>query len=146
MKKRRSLPSLGWNSQRGGLVGAIAVAASVTVSSAWAADATIRYRPEPVGRGTAVEECVVCHSIEANGPFRYAPNLYGIVGAEKAREREWFGYSSALMTMGGVWTEDDLDAYLEDAAKFAPGTTKTIKIQDPEERKAIIDFLKSQQS
>lgn len=122
------------------------VAGSVAASSAWAADATIRYRPEPVGRGTAAEKCVVCHSVEANGPFRYAPNLYGIVGAEKAREREWYGYSPALMKMGGVWTEEDLDNYLADASKFAPGTTKTIKIEDPEERREIIEFLKNPKS
>ncbi len=123
-----------------------ATSAGIAASSAWAADATTRYRPEPVGRGTAADACVVCHSIEPNGPFRYAPNLYGIVGAEKAREREWYGYSVALLKKGGVWTEEDLDQYLADANKFAPGTTKTIKIQDPRERKEIIEFLKSPKS
>jgi cytochrome c len=118
----------------------------VSASSAWAADATTRYRPEPVGRGTAAERCVVCHSVEANGPFRYAPNLYGIVGAEKARDREWYGYSVALLKKGGVWTEEDLDQYLADANKFAPGTTKTIRIQDPEERRKIIEYLRTPRS
>lgn len=128
------------------LVWAVVLAGGVAALPASAEDATIRYRQEPAGRGTAADKCVVCHSVEANGPFRYAPNLYGIVGAEKAREREWYGYSPALMKMGGVWTEEDLDAYLADADKFAPGTTKTIKIQDPEERKEIIEFLKSSNS
>lgn len=125
---------------------ALVMAAAAAVSSAWAADATIRYRSEPAGRGTVAGKCVVCHSIEADGPFRYAPNLYGIVGAEKARERQWYGYSPALLKLGGLWTEDDLDAYLADANKFAPGTTKTIRIQDPEERKKIIAFLRSPKS
>ena len=86
--------------------------------------------------------CVVCHSLEKNGPFRYAPNLYGIVGAPKARE-EGYGYSRSLITKGGVWTEDDLDQFLADAGKFAPGSTKSIRVRDAEERKAIIEFLKS---
>jgi cytochrome c len=125
---------------------AVALAAGTAAAPARADDATIRYKAEPVGRGTVADKCVVCHSIEAGGPFRYAPNLHGIVGADKAREREWYGYSPALMTMGGVWTEEDLDRYLADADGFAPGTTKTIRIQDPEERRRIIEFLKNPNS
>lgn len=146
MTRVQSRTSVASYSVRLAVVCAAMVGASVAASSAWAADATVRYRPEPVGRGTAAEKCVVCHSVEANGPFRYAPNLYGIVGAEKAREREWYGYSQALMNLGGVWTEEDLDNYLADAGKFAPGTTKTIKIANPEERKQIIEFLKDPNS
>lgn len=146
MTRVQSRTSVASYSARLAVVCAAMVGASVAASSAWAADATVRYRPEPVGRGTAAEKCVVCHSVEANGPFRYAPNLYGIVGAEKAREREWYGYSQALMNLGGVWTEEDLDNYLADAGKFAPGTTKTIKIANPEERKQIIEFLKNPNS
>ena len=86
---------------------------------------------------------MVCHSLEQGGPFRYAPNLHGIVGAEKARDRAWYGYSQALMTMGGTWTEDDLDAYLANASQFAPGTKKTIQVADPKQRREIIEFLKT---
>ncbi len=153
MMKRQPIQGVSGNSPRRALLsaalwtmvlaGTVVVTGTVTKSAAWAEDATIRYRAEPVGRGTAAEKCLVCHSVEANGPFRYAPNLYGIVGAQKAREREWYGYSLALMTLGGVWTEEDLDKYLANANKFAPGTTKTIKIEDPEERKEIIEFLRS---
>ena len=146
MTRLQSRTNSGSGVARRAVLFAVMVAGGLAASPAWAADATIRYRPEPVGRGTAAEKCVVCHSIEANGPFRYAPNLYGIVGAEKAREREWYGYSPVLLKMGGVWTEEDLDKYLADANKFAPGTTKTIKIQDPEERKEIIEFLRSSKS
>jgi len=146
MTSPQSATGLSSQKARRAIVFAVMVAGGVAVSPARAADTTIRYRPEPVGRGTVADKCVVCHSIEANGPFRYAPNLYGIVGAEKARDREWYGYSPALMKMGGVWTEEDLDAYLADADAFAPGTKKTIKIQDPEERKAIIAFLKTSNS
>ena len=98
----------------------------------------------PWGIDSPAGRCVVCHSLERGGPFRVAPNLYGIVGAEKARDREWYGYSLALMTKGGVWSEEELDQYLADAAAFAPGSTKTIRIPDPAERRAIIDFLKKQ--
>lgn len=121
------------------LIMGTAVAAA---SAAWAASAG-RIPGQPWGRGTAADSCVVCHSLERGGPFRVAPNLFGIVGAEKARDRDWYGYSPALRQKGGTWTEADLDQYLADASKFAPGTTKTIRINDAEERKQIIAFLKT---
>ena len=95
----------------------------------------------PWGYDSAAGRCVVCHSLEEGGPFRVAPNLWDIVGSEKARDREWFAYSPSLIRMGGTWTEEDLDAYLADAASFAPGTTKSIRVGDEAERQAIIDFL-----
>lgn len=116
--------------------------AAAATSAAWAASAG-RIPGQPWGRGTAADSCVVCHSLERGGPFRVAPNLFGIVGAEKARDRDWYGYSLALRQKGGIWTEADLDQYLADASKFAPGTTKTIRINDAEERKQIIAFLKT---
>ncbi|RPH99842.1 MAG: hypothetical protein EHM68_00450 [Lysobacterales bacterium] len=105
-----------------------AVAADSFTEQPWGADG-------PAGR------CVVCHSLEQGGPFRVAPNLWNIVGAEKARDRDWYSYSPALIKRGGTWTREDLDSYLEDAMAFAPGSTKSIRVPDPEEREKIIDFL-----
>jgi len=106
-----------------------------------AGSAGARYATVPVGRGGAADACVVCHSIEKNGPFRSAPPLWGIVGAPKARTR-WFGYSRALAHKGGVWTPEELDQYLADPDAFLPGTSKTLSgIPDPEQRAAIIALL-----
>jgi cytochrome c len=124
------------------LITILVLTAVGVASAAWAASAG-RIPGQPWGRGTAADSCVVCHSLERGGPFRVAPNLFGIVGAEKARDRDWYGYSLALRQKGGTWTEGDLDQYLADASKFAPGTTKTIRINDAEERKQIIAFLKT---
>jgi len=99
------------------------------------------FTQQPWGADSVAGRCVVCHSLEKGGPFRVAPNLWNIVGAEKARDRDWYAYSPALIKKGGTWTEADLDRFLEDASTFAPGSTKSIRVQDPEERKAIIDFL-----
>ena len=81
--------------------------------------------------------------VELGDPPRAAPDLAGIVGAPKAGS-PWFSYSMALRTAGGTWTEDDLDAYLANARAFAPGTRKSIRINDAEQRAAIIDFLNTQ--
>ena len=99
------------------------------------------FTPQPWGLDTAAGRCVVCHSLEQGGDFRVAPNLWEIYGAEKARDRDWYNYSPALIEKGGTWTSEDLDLYLTDAAAFAPGSTKSIRVKDPEERQEIIDFL-----
>jgi len=100
------------------------------------------FTADPWGLDSPAGRCVVCHSLERSGAFRVAPNLWGIVGDEKARDREWYAYSPALIRIGGTWTEEELDRFLADASAFAPGTTKSIRVTDPEERQAIIEFLK----
>jgi cytochrome c len=99
---------------------------------------------QPWGYDTPAGRCVVCHSLEEGGPFRVAPNLWGIVGAEKARDRAWYAYSPALVKMGGTWTVGELNAFLADPDRFLPGTKKSIKVEDDLEREQIIDFLSQQ--
>ena len=99
------------------------------------------FTPQPWGLDSPAGRCVVCHSLERGGDFRVAPNLWGIVGAEKARDLSWYNYSPALIQKGGTWTNEDLDLYLMDAAAFAPGSTKSIRVNDSTERKEIIEFL-----
>lgn len=100
-----------------------------------------RYAAEPVGRGGPADACVVCHSVEENGPLRSAPPLWGIVGADIARF-EWYGYSQALAQADGIWTEAALDEYLADPDAFLPGTAKTLSgIPDERERADVIAYL-----
>jgi cytochrome c2 len=96
---------------------------------------------EPWGYDTVAGRCVVCHSLEKGGPFRVAPNLWGIVGAEKARDRSWYAYSPALIEKGGTWTDGELNAFLADPDTFLPGTRKSIKVVNDQEREQIIEFL-----
>ncbi len=105
--------------------------------------ADYRFPDKPFGLDTPAGRCVVCHSLEKNGPFRVAPNLYDIVGADKARTNR-YNYSQALREKGGTWSEDELDEFLENASVYAPGSTKSIRIADAEERREIIDYLKSE--
>jgi cytochrome c2 len=102
-----------------------------------------KYKAIPIGANGPLKNCVVCHSIESNGPMRAAPPLHGIVGAPKART-PWFGYSEALKKAGGTWTEADLDKFLAAPSKFLPGTAKTILgYPDAKQRANIIAALKS---
>lgn len=106
-----------------------------------AADKEYRYPPKVVGKDTVAARCVVCHSIEKGGPHRYAPNLYGIVGADKARKAGYFSYSQGLRTMDGVWTAEEIDKYLKDPQAYIPGTKKSVAVPDDGERQKIIAFL-----
>ena len=118
-------------------------AIAMVAASTAAGDSAGDYPEQPWGYDTPAGRCVVCHSLEKGGPFRVAPNLWNIVGAEKARDRDWYAYSPVLIEMGGTWTEQDLDRFLEDASAFAPGSTKSIRVSDPQERQEIMAFLKS---
>jgi cytochrome c len=118
------------------------IVTSLALSTSLVADS---FTDRPWGLESAAGRCVVCHSLEKGGQFRVAPNLWDIVGAKKARDQEWYNYSPGLIEMGGTWTSDDLDLFLADANQFAPGSTKSIRVTDPEERAAIIDFLEELQ-
>jgi cytochrome c len=98
---------------------------------------------QPVGADGAAADCIVCHSVEKNGPARVAPNLWGIVGAPKARA-EWFAYSAALRQAGGIWDTGSLDKFLADPHSYLPGTSKTILgVRDDKERRDVIAFLET---
>jgi cytochrome c2 len=138
--KHHSMP--GQYAPRRARTAAVRLGAALCLAVLPAATASADNFPaQPWGADGPAGRCVVCHSLEKGGPFRVAPNLWNIVGAEKARDRGWYAYSPALIERGGSWTPDELDSYLEDAAAFAPGSTKSIRLRDPAERKEIIDFL-----
>lgn len=138
------------------LILAIGGGLSILVALIWVIDPTVglftlmtpasteeelRYAVKPVGLDGPAGQCVVCHSVEKGGPMRVAPNLWSIVGAPKAREKG-YGYSTALASAGGVWTQQDLNDYLAAPDKFLPGTKKTISgLPKPKERAELITFL-----
>lgn len=138
------------------LILAIGGGLSILVALIWVIDPTVglftlmtpasteeelRYAVKPVGLDGPAGQCVVCHSVEKGGPMRVAPNLWSIVGAPKAREKG-YGYSTALASAGGVWTQQDLNDYLAAPDKFLPGTKKTIiGLPKPKERAELITFL-----
>lgn len=89
----------------------------------------------------AFQVCAGCHAtgVTSGG---LAPTLYQIVGRTMATRTDYV-YSDSFKQLDGTWTEELLDEFLRDPTAFAPGTTmNTIKITDPEERRAIIDYLR----
>jgi cytochrome c len=117
--------------------------ADLEAGTFWEASAKTpdRYPAQPAGWNGAAGQCVVCHSLEKGELARVAPNLWGIVGAPKARFKG-YGYSAALARAGGVWTKQELDEYLTKPDRFLPGTSKTITgLPNDQERTEIVEFL-----
>lgn len=92
---------------------------------------------------TAFVQCTGCHEIGDGTKHGLGPDLRGVLGRRIASARG-FSYSEALSELEGDWTEETLDAFLSDPAAFAPGTAMLAPgIADPEQRREIIDYLKS---
>lgn len=87
-------------------------------------------------------KCKACHKLE-QGLNGTGPHLFGIVGRTIASV-ENFGYSSALGDMTGVWSEDELSAFLIKPAKYAPGTKMSYSGLSPvKDRANLIAYLKT---
>jgi cytochrome c2 len=95
----------------------------------------------------ALSACTGCHIIDRDlRSGGLGPNLYGVVDRPIASNATFTAYSPALKRVGGVWTAARLDAYLENPARFAPGTSMAYAVNSPEERALIIAALRAQRS
>jgi cytochrome c len=87
------------------------------------------------------DNCASCHTIGA-ASTPDAPTLKGVVGRKIAGLSD-FTYSAGLKAKQGTWTEGELDAFLANPKAYAPGTQMYGGASDPNDRKAIIDYLKT---
>ncbi len=96
-----------------------------------------------IGDGAKVfRKCSACHKLEA-GANAAGPYLYGIVGREIAAA-DGFGYSSTLADMGGEWTAEALNGFLENPKSWAPGTSMGFAgLAKVEDRADVIAYLDS---
>jgi len=94
------------------------------------------------GQALVSQQCSACHSLGKGGANGVGPNLYGVVGA-KMFEAAGFNYSAAVKAKaGGTWDADNLSAWLQSPAGFAPGTMMSYPgIKNDQTRADVIAYL-----
>ena len=88
-------------------------------------------------------KCALCHTFKKGGPHKIGPNLWDIVGADKARW-ENFSYSAALASVGGSWGYEELNAWIAKPKAYIPGTKMTFNgLKELEDRANLIAYLRT---
>ena len=97
-----------------------------------------------IGSGAKVfRKCSACHKLQdgANGT---GPHLYGVVGRDIATVADYGSYSSTLSDMGGAWTAENLNGFLENPKQWAKGTSMGFNgLAKVEDRADLIAYLDS---
>ena len=87
--------------------------------------------------------CSICHTAANGAGHRIGPNLWDVVGHEKAA-LQGFSYSRALKARGGVWSYEDLAVFLHDPRRYAPGTKMSFAgIRDSAKIANVIAYLRT---
>jgi len=86
------------------------------------------------------EKCAACHALDAN---KTGPMLGRIFG-RKAGSIRGYKYSPALGDANLNWSEDNLDQWLTNPAKFIPGVRMPVRVLDAATRREIIAYLKEE--
>jgi cytochrome c len=97
-----------------------------------------------VSRGqTAANKCAACHTFDKGGRALVGPNLYGVIGREKASV-PGFNYSAAFRKLKGAWTPEEIYEYIKNPKAMVPGTNMAFAgVPRPNERADLIAFLNS---
>ena len=116
---------------------------SVLACSAFAllaANAPANAADAKAGQGVFTR-CMACHTDKKGAPNGVGPDLFGVVG-RKAGTIADFTFSPALKNSNIVWTNQKLDAWIENPMKMVPGTRMAFAgISDPKQRADLIAYL-----
>jgi cytochrome c len=122
-----------WTLQLGGIAVAGVLSASMFARPSIAVD------DAAAGQILYEGKCTGCHSVDAD---RIGPRHRDVVG-RKIASVPGFNYSPAIKKLGGVWTPARLDQWLSGTQKMAPGSRMYLEIDDANQRRLLIAYLKS---
>lgn len=89
--------------------------------------------------------CNGCHTLSAGAPPELGPHLEGIVG-RKAGTVAGFAYTAEFTALDLVWTEAELDRFLQAPQALLPELCMPFRgLRKPEDRAALIAWLKNPQ-
>lgn len=102
--------------------------------------ATVLASADPAAGEKVFAKCKFCHKLD--GADATGPHLNGVVGRAKAASAG-FAYSDVLVGMAAdVWSEDNLNAFLENPKGYAPGTKMSFAgLPKVEDRANLIAYL-----
>jgi cytochrome c len=89
------------------------------------------------GKSLYDAKCGGCHAIDDN---RVGPLHRGVVG-RKVASVPGYEYSPALKRLGGTWTRERIDKFLQGPQDLAPGSKMYFSLDDSEQRRDIIAYL-----
>jgi len=93
---------------------------------------------------TVAKKCLSCHTFGLGGKDSTGPNLWDVVGADRARNAD-FKYSTAMIEFGGAWTLDSLNDYLRKPGKYIKNTRMAFAgIRSDADRANLIAYMVSQ--
>lgn len=97
-----------------------------------------------IEKGKSVaKKCIQCHTFDKAGAHKIGPNLWDIVGAEKAK-KEGYAYSSAAKKVTGVWSYENLSAFLYKPRQYIPGTKMSFAgLKKVADRANLIAYLRT---
>ena len=91
------------------------------------------------GKDLFDKRCAGCHSLDRD---KEGPRLAGIYG-RAASAVTTFSYSEPMKKARIVWNDETLDRWLSDPEAMVPGTDMEFRLARADERKAIIEWLKT---
>lgn len=95
------------------------------------------------GEGLFKKRCAACHDVTA-GKHKTGPSMQGVFGRPAGTTDGFRKYSKQIVGSGLTWDAETLDAFLEKPRDVIKGTRMSFGgLRDEEDRKAIIEFLKS---
>ncbi|WP_373003438.1 cytochrome c family protein [Hyphomonas sp.] len=93
------------------------------------------------GERTFKAQCTTCHNIADGGANGTGPNLHGVVGATKA-VHPGFTYSAALSGVGGEWTYEEMNHWINNPSAYARGTSMSFAgLRRDSDRVNLIAYL-----
>lgn len=90
------------------------------------------------GKALFEKRCGGCHALDRD---KEGPRLGGVYG-RTAGKLDSFQYSDALKTSRIVWTDTTLDSWLADTEKLVPNNDMTFHVDNADERRDVIAYLK----
>jgi cytochrome c len=99
-----------------------------------------------VAGGKAIStRCEQCHDISKGGPNKIGPELWNVVGRNRATEAG-FSYSSAMGADHNPWTFDKIFKFIKQPQIYVPGTKMSFPgLRSADDRINLIAFLRTQE-